>query len=60
MAWVVTAAVAVARVAGADRYVYRGAALPEGTENVEHLAAVGLIAEAPAQPAVTKPRSSSK
>lgn len=45
MAWVVKAAAAVIRVGGADRYVYRGAALPEGVENLKHLADAGLVVE---------------
>lgn len=57
MAWVVNAAAAVVRAGGADRYMYRGATLPDGVENIEHLAAVGLVAEvkpaAEAKPART-------
>ena len=49
MAWVVDAAAAVVRAGGADRYMYRGATLPDGVENIEHLAAVGLITEKPDQ-----------
>lgn len=45
MAWVVNAAAAVVRAGGADRYLYRGATLPDGVENLDHLAAIGLVVE---------------
>lgn len=57
MAWVVTAAAVVANIGGADRYLYRGAVLPDGVENLEHLSSAGLVAEvkpaAEAKPART-------
>lgn len=34
---------AVARVAGADRYLERGAVLPDGVENLKHLLEVGVV-----------------
>ena len=43
--WVVKGAAAVVTVGGADRYLYRGAPLPEGVENLRHLAEIGLIEE---------------
>lgn len=55
MAWVVKAAAAVIRVGGADRYLYRGATLPEGVENIEHLAAIGLVIEVAVEPEPEKP-----
>lgn len=37
--------VAVVEVAGASRYLYHGAVVPEGATNVDHLLAVGLLGE---------------
>lgn len=52
--YVVTGAAVAARVAGSDRYYERGAVLPEGVDNIDHLVAVGLVAEA-AGVVVSKP-----
>lgn len=60
MAWVVNVAAAVVRVGGADRYLYRGATLPEGTENLKHLAAAGLIEETGEPEAKPTRRTSAK
>lgn len=60
MAWVVNAAAAVVRVGGADRYLYRGATLPEGAENLKHLAAAGLIEETGEPEAKPTRRTSAK
>ena len=48
--YAVKAAAVAARVAGMDRYFERGAVLPEGVENLNHLLAVGLVAEVVAAP----------
>ena len=45
-AYAVTGAVAVVQMDdGASRYLYKGSTLPEGVTNIDHLKAVGLIAE---------------
>lgn len=41
--YVVKAGGVVARVAGSDRYLERGAVLPDGVENLDHLKSVGLV-----------------
>ena len=46
MGHIVKAAVAVARVAGSDRYIYQGSPLPEGVKNLDHLIACDLVVEA--------------
>ena len=45
MAFRVKAGAVVAVVGGSDRYFERGAVLPEGVGNIEHLKAVGLVEE---------------
>lgn len=44
----VKAGSAVVRVAGVDKYLGKGAILPDGVENLKHLLEVGLLAEIPA------------
>ena len=41
----VVGAIAVVDVAGTSRYLDRGAVLPDGVTNLEHLLSVGLVAE---------------
>ena len=45
MTHIVKAAAAVAHVAGTDLYIYQGAPLPEGVENLDHLIACDLVIE---------------
>ncbi len=45
MAYRVKAGAVVAVIGGSDRYIERGAILPEGVDNIEHLKAVGLVEE---------------
>lgn len=50
MAFRVKAGAVVAVIGGSDRYIERGAILPEGVDNIEHLKAVGLVEEFAPEP----------
>lgn len=45
MAYRVKTAAAVVKIGGSERYMYRGAPVPESATNLEHLLAVGLVEE---------------
>lgn len=56
MDYVVTGALAIVPVGKTEEYLFRGAAVPRGVDGaaLDHLVAVGLIAEAP-EPVVLEP-----